>query len=121
MMQTLLPENPLRNPKSDESYPSYNNELKSWVLDEAVAAYTGTESSLQAAIETYKRNFFLAVSEPHANNTCSKYTGCLCTCRMANICQHRMVHKCILFVDHACTKLSNWYQSAPQIERLAKS
>lgn len=69
MMQTLLPEDPLHNPKALQSYPySFNKELEPWVLDEAVAAYTGTESSLQAAIETYKRNYFLAVSQPHDCN-----------------------------------------------------
>lgn len=56
-MQTLLPANPLQNPKQT----LYEKDLEAWVLDEAVAAYTGSGPSLQAAVEIYKRNVFLAV------------------------------------------------------------
>lgn len=73
MMQTLLPDNPLHNPKS-ESY--YSREVGSWVLDEAVAAYTGTDSSLQAALETYKRNFFLAVRNLTPATALAGNAGC---------------------------------------------
>lgn len=58
-LQSLLPEHPLRDPKKGLGGFS---DLDSWVLDEAVAAYTGTAASLQAALDIYKRNFFLAVS-----------------------------------------------------------
>ncbi|KAL3146102.1 hypothetical protein ABBQ38_015451 [Trebouxia sp. C0009 RCD-2024] len=54
---SLLPEHPLRDPKKGLGGFS---DLDSWVLDEAVAAYTGTAASLQAALDIYKRNFFLA-------------------------------------------------------------
>ncbi|DBA68784.1 TPA: hypothetical protein ACH3X2_013399 [Trebouxia sp. C0005] len=52
----LLPEDPLKDPRGD-----FAGTLGSWVLEEAVAAYTGTAPSLQAALDIYKRNFFLAV------------------------------------------------------------
>ena len=49
---------PFGNPREN----SYSSDLKPWVLDEAVAAYTSTGPSLQAALDIYKRNVFLAVS-----------------------------------------------------------
>ena len=57
-MQSFLPENPLQNPKQGQSPTN----LEAWVLDEAIAAYTGTGPSLQAALDVYKRNVSLAVS-----------------------------------------------------------
>ena len=42
-MQTLLPANPLQNPKGTVYY---EKNLEAWVLDEAVAAYTGSGPSL---------------------------------------------------------------------------
>lgn len=57
-MQALLPENPLENPKTG----LFDRDLDQWVLDEAIAAFTGTAPSLQAALDIYQRNVFLAVS-----------------------------------------------------------
>ena len=57
-LQSLLPQDPLKHPKSRV----YDSQLESWVVEEAVAAYTGTGASLQAAVDLYKRNVFLAVS-----------------------------------------------------------
>ncbi len=57
-MQALLPEDPLKNPKET----TWAGRLEPWVSGEAIAAYTGSGSSLQAALDTYKRNVFLAVS-----------------------------------------------------------
>ena len=54
----MLPEDPLKHPKPRV----YKCQLESWVLEEAVALYTGTGPSLQAAVDLYKRNVFLAVS-----------------------------------------------------------
>ncbi len=56
-VQALLPEDPLKDPRED-----FDGPLGSWVLEEAVAAYTGTGPSLQAALDIYKRNVFLAVT-----------------------------------------------------------
>ena len=57
-MQALLPEYPLKNPKTG----LFDRDLDQWVLDEAIAAFTGTASSLQAALDIYQRSVFLAVS-----------------------------------------------------------
>lgn len=70
-VQALLPEDPLKDPRGD-----FAGTLGSWVLEEAVAAYTGTAPSLQAALDIYKRNFFLAVTKNAASwvwctNACS--------------------------------------------------
>ena len=56
--QALLPEDPLKDPREEGAFMGA---LESWVLEEAVAAYTGTGPSLQAALDIYKRNVFLAV------------------------------------------------------------
>ena len=36
--------------------------MDSQVVDEAIAAYTGSATSLRAALDVYKRNVFLEVS-----------------------------------------------------------
>lgn len=58
-MQALLPEHPLEDPKK-RLFGFYD--LEAWVLDEASATYIGSAASLQAALDIYKRHFFLAVS-----------------------------------------------------------
>ncbi|KAL0046698.1 hypothetical protein WJX82_007738 [Trebouxia sp. C0006] len=54
----LLAEDPLKDPREEGTFMG---PLESWVLEEAVAAYTGTGPSLQAALDIHKRNAFLAV------------------------------------------------------------
>lgn len=53
----LLPEHPLEDPKK-RLFGFYD--LEAWVLDEASATYIGSAASLQAALDIYKRHFFLA-------------------------------------------------------------
>ena len=57
-VQALLPEDPLKDPREEGAFMG---PLESWVLEEAVAAYTGTGPSLQGALDIYKRNVFLAI------------------------------------------------------------
>lgn len=57
-VQALLAEDPLKDPREEGTFMG---PLESWVLEEAVAAYTGTGPSLQAALDIHKRNAFLAV------------------------------------------------------------
>ena len=61
-VQALLPEDPLKDPRDDFREP-----LGFWVLGEAVAAFTGTGPSLQAALDIYRRNVFLAVTRNAAS------------------------------------------------------